>query len=249
MLWEGVRSKFSYFGYEYLTQLLLSSPFRVGAKMSFQDLSKSLKMGKKYLIESLHEHAIQCLSEEFPSTWEAFSKTSSSYIHLDSKTFHDFDLLSLINEHGPRVIFASNALVCLSYSTQEILLGCRRKQDDSLSELPQDLQRTMLLARERLSTSLKKHLTPFITKKCEDSACLAARYDHLLNWWLQSPFIALNSTQQEWSKNACGACTRRISNELSDVCTKIWDEVPGLFELSAWEKLREELDNSSLPNS
>ncbi|KAF8216763.1 hypothetical protein K438DRAFT_1658225 [Mycena galopus ATCC 62051] len=236
---------------EYLLKALYVPTFLGQEKLSIAAVGALIRLGRKYDFKDIFDSAVARLMAECPTTLDEFDRLPS----LAMKTMVAcptayFDLVAIASENN-----ILSALPCAYYCLVEMfsmnqLFDGIVKEDGKLASLsPVDLRRC-LVAHEKL---LIKQFQPgyifaWARKRefgdCTDPAgCLMRRMGEIVvEGCLDRARIAILEPPAGHSnfkgQNFCDACIQDVAESMAAGRKKIWEELPGIFDLPPWNELK-----------
>ncbi|KAJ6519077.1 hypothetical protein C8R45DRAFT_1085135 [Mycena sanguinolenta] len=229
---------------DYLLKALYIPAFHCKKLLSVPILGAFLRLGRKYEFKYLFDSAVARLTSECPATlkeYDALGKLKT----IEWYSGVDLDLIALASGNN---IFT--ALPCAYYraveqfTLTELFDGIRRK-DGTLARLLSLDFRRCVVARERLlSKQFQEGYTFGWTRElggsdtCTDSMKCCAMRENCPRAFLDTTLIGALLTWKALSAELCPACTRHAKEAMDAGRSKMWDDLPGIFDLPPWTELK-----------
>ncbi|KAF8216778.1 hypothetical protein K438DRAFT_1797818 [Mycena galopus ATCC 62051] len=232
---------------EHVLKVLYSPTFLEQKALPLPVIAALIRLGRKYDFNNLFDSAVARLTSEYPTTLQEFDASADDFVSVEEYSGFEFDMISLATEHNILSILPV-AYYCVlgKFNLIELFDGMSR-EDGTVARLSGLDFRRCVIARERL---LVKQCQPDYTfgwTRREFGGCTKPTQcrtlrDGVLSEYLDEadiealalPSNALNSFK------FCTACTRHAHECMIAGRKKIWDELPGFFDLPPWDELGHE---------
>jgi hypothetical protein len=220
----------------------------------FPVVAAYLRLGSKYEIEHLHTEAMDVLSAGFPSTLEEndVENYNDGVGPLVFEKSMYFDVISLARETGiHRLLPAAYCYYCEMFVLDEVLEGIERV-DGTLSVLSAQDQKVLMRGWHTLVRLQSvetfywmtdvEHDDSDVFAGCETTAsgkCALARRDIMCEemFPMRSDCVALRCWDSLWETRMCKACIAVCTDIHDEGRARIWDKLPSVFGLPAWNEL------------
>ncbi|KAJ7200045.1 hypothetical protein B0H12DRAFT_554556 [Mycena haematopus] len=233
----------------------LTLPFIQRQKATSLSLVGALiRLGRKYDFKDLLDSVVACLEAEYPTTFERFDELRGTFKTIKWYFGGEFDVVALASENKIFSVLPSAYYdVVRNFTLHELLYGVEREDETWVSLSPDDLRRCVL-ARQRL---LIKQFQPGYTlgwaRKWEFHGCTALEQcrvarEGVLSRFLDSATVdALPHRLGDfeffgiWFFNRfrfCPTCKQHAISSISTGRKKMWEELPGMFDLPPWSDLK-----------
>lgn len=228
-----------------------------GEKMPLPVLAALLCLGKKYDIHKLHVDARRRLFESFPITLKK-SDTVTLWHGLEETDDIYFQLLLIARRAEPELVsILPRALYecCQQYSTYQIKNGI--SINGSVVRLSPEDQITLLAGHRAIREALADTTHDWLLKYqavAHAQGCITPGHCYTSRLETFVSIFSFKSTPcglEDWAHisgelmdELCKYCTKTARAEHAIGRNKLWDQLPGLFDLPAWDELlkeREEL--------
>ncbi|KAJ6593451.1 hypothetical protein B0H19DRAFT_1090359 [Mycena capillaripes] len=221
---------------EHLLKTLYNPLFSSEKAVPFPVLAGLIRLGRKYDFEALFKAALEWLTFENPNNLEEYHDLGGDQTNVHSFTRIlaypglEFDIITLARECNLLSILPC-AYFRATMSQTALFDGIPRGDGTIATLLPID-QRRCVLGRERLVKAQFQTTNSF-------------------GWWLQPGSQETECTDIEACTTArnrligrsrvlCEACRRRCKQANIAGCIKMWEELPGFFDLPPWVDLQNE---------
>ncbi|KAF8178636.1 hypothetical protein K438DRAFT_1844146 [Mycena galopus ATCC 62051] len=239
---------------EYLLNALYDPHFLEQKALPLAAIGALIRMGRKYDFKTLLDSAVARITFENPATldeFDAMDVDNAGYEPTRITNSHGFffDLLVLAQENGiVSALPAASFRALTTASLAELFQGIQRA-DETLATLPlAELQRCVI-GREKLLT---KQYQPGYTlgwlrkwpyTDCSDPALCDLRRQLILHQLMDDNVVGCfgvfcNSAMR---KAFCTKCSGHISKSSTAGRKKMWEELPGIFDLPPWDQLKNDL--------
>ncbi|KDR77428.1 hypothetical protein GALMADRAFT_245621 [Galerina marginata CBS 339.88] len=204
-------------------------------------IGSMLRLGRKYRFKNLVKEALHCLTQDFPSTfdlWDVLGGTKC--IQFSGSTL--FDVVYLAHEHSIKSILPCLYLmICSQFPLVQIRNGFNRPQSKHLLKTDEPL--ACLSGREKLFRSVSQRTMAWIKRdivpceECTQRVKCERRRRGLMNAVMDEDIhVVINLVANSWnnnglSKGLCPECIKLAQSPYEEERRKIWDELPGYFEL------------------
>ncbi|KAJ7772123.1 hypothetical protein DFH07DRAFT_697061, partial [Mycena maculata] len=219
----------------------------------FPIIASIVRLGRKYDFEDLLRAAVERLTFENPSSLE----------HYDALRVKDkvvpprildysglcFDVITLAREnHLSSILPCAYYRVITSYDRATLFDGIPRRDGTSATLLPID-QRRCVLGRERLLKAqfevgntagwFQLQEIASLDVACTNVAnCNKLRATNLRKHLLAQELIALRIVETKGWTGLCAACKEDAALSMNRGRRKVWEELPGFFDLPSWAELK-----------
>ncbi|KAF7341711.1 hypothetical protein MSAN_02069500 [Mycena sanguinolenta] len=230
---------------EYLLKAIFDSGFfeRPPAPATFNVVAGVLRLSTKYDVEYLRTRALLHLSAALPRSLAEYD-LRGHVTPFHTETNVTFPLLLLVHELALAWALPT-ALYFAALSTVKRIMDGFSSNGHNI-ELPRSLQRTLLIGRNTLVVAQTYHiLRCFRTLPCDgclrrESCQVTSRvlYEAVAGLQLLSPLNLFSP--EAWNSitsRLCAPCSLAMGQEYQTARQKVWDELPGTFELGSWEEL------------
>ncbi|KAF7370305.1 BTB domain-containing protein [Mycena sanguinolenta] len=238
---------------DYLLKALLHSVRTLTSSLVDQKLLQLqvagafVRLGRKYEFKDLFDSAMARFAFEFPTTLEEYDTMPAGMTTIQSYAGVTFDVITLFSENH---IFSTLpfAYFCVlqTFDSGEVFDGIERA-DGTLASLSQVDLRRCLVGRGKL---LFKQFQPgytlgwalkWVFSDCaRPSRCRVSRED-VVTTYLDDVLGALVLPVNIDHSGFCAACTRHIEECMAAGRKKMWEELPGIFDLPPWNELKNEM--------
>jgi len=214
-----------------------------------------LRLGRKYGIDHLREEALARLLADFPSTLRGYDDCQGigwpRAIEMDLEKGAHITVVNLARENDVRSILPFALYFCCRYShyrpnSSFHFEGYQSSDEGSLESLcVEDIkacsvaQRTLLRLQATKTFSWLNDLTP------GDCAtwlrCATAKKEFFFDQFYPSPpFMPFRSWKDSWEIEMCSECLADAHRRHDQGRTTVWDKLPSIFGLPAWDELLKE---------
>ncbi|KAJ7928422.1 hypothetical protein B0H13DRAFT_982159 [Mycena leptocephala] len=246
------------FDVEHLLKALYDPTFLLEKALPLPIVAALIRLGRKYNFQRLLDSAVERLTFENPSTLEEFDALNSEPLGMTygpsrivSYPGLLFDVLTLGRENDILSILpcAYYRLLEGDYSLAQLFDGVKRRDGTTASLAPIDLRRC-ILAREKL---LKKRFHPGYTlewiRKWEYDDCTKPEpcrlvRNTLLEFYVDTAAVGSlvgGRSLSGFCAHLCATCFEHATDSLTRGRKKMWEELPGFFDLPPWNELKNDL--------
>ncbi|KAJ7809055.1 hypothetical protein B0H14DRAFT_2867809 [Mycena olivaceomarginata] len=221
---------------EYLLKALYSTTFHCQKTLPLAVVGAFIRLGRKYDFKDLFDSAVGRLTSQWPMTLAEYDTRAGGSIA--SYPGWRCDVIALASEN--------NIMSILPHVYYRLVRSNTLATEQWLFLPPADLRRCVV-GRENL---LLKQLQPeytlgwlqnWIFNDCDDSEWCRTVQESLLKVFLDDNAIRALEAPPSTLPNFCAACTRRIIESMDAGRKKIWEELPGFFELPPWSELKNDM--------
>ncbi|KAJ7665733.1 hypothetical protein B0H17DRAFT_1090399 [Mycena rosella] len=203
-------------------------------------ISGMLRLSTKYMIAALRQRCISVLKARFPAT---FADYNAMMAHPQRKHYKSDDVMRavrLAQECGLRELLPY-AYYCVAR------MGLTRIATDSAADVSWREKAICLVGRERLRWAEMSLSHSFLfafqpAPRCATPQCAIARGPQK-EWRVLEAARAPNPLKHftRWAAmNVCGECIAHAQTQHEAGREEVWQHLPVIFELAAWEELREQ---------
>ncbi|KAJ7169110.1 hypothetical protein C8R43DRAFT_945073 [Mycena crocata] len=227
---------------EYLLTALYIPTFLVQQALPLPAVAALIRLGRKYEFRDLLDLAVERLK-----TMNGQSYTYRPMRILDDSALR-FDMLTLARENQ-----ILSVLPCAYYRAmihdQALWFDGIPRNDGTVATLAQIDQRLLVIGREKVLNAQVQdgrkltfgwfHSWEY-DRDCNNSTeCVKFRAKSLRKYMQKKTFFALQSVWKGTS--LCGACRNHMQEAMAAGREKIWEELPGLFDLPPWDESKDNL--------
>ncbi|KAG7095590.1 hypothetical protein E1B28_006320 [Marasmius oreades] len=209
--------------------------------------SAVLRLSTKYQVELLRRRAYTLLSSLYPTSlakWDA----RDSITNLESFEARPFAVYLLAKEADLPTILPAALYLCADSRDINCILEGLDSYDNSHIELDWADKKACIRAREILCIALRTRMFAFLTGQIPFPGCrTTAMCNNTRLKWLQGVEASLGSgvfsvsfPWEQFSVGICEYCSTTSQNHYNAERRKIWDELPEIFGLPAWNQLHSE---------
>ncbi|KAJ7287173.1 hypothetical protein C8J57DRAFT_578563 [Mycena rebaudengoi] len=246
---------------EYLLETLYNPALLTKKALPLAVIGAHVRLGRKYGFKDLLNDALQRLTFEYPTTLEEFDAlgdaASYSTTRIAEPTGLPSDLVALATQNDLLYI-----LPCAYYRAAIPVQGVvsSPRGDDTSVTLSPLAQETCILGREKLvQTQFKSGNTlgwlhtqddPAPGDGCTNmSACALRREEQLQQLWFPPKLWALSppASLRIDSWGLCSSCEARAHASVAAGRAKMWEALPGIFDLPSWTELMHETSTTVPP--
>ncbi|KAF8216745.1 hypothetical protein K438DRAFT_1747926 [Mycena galopus ATCC 62051] len=241
---------------EYLLKALYTPTFLSQELLPFPAVGALIRLGRKYDFKDLFDSAVRRLTFEYPTTLEKFDAVAKVFKTIEMYPGLGFDIIALASENNILSVLPS-AYYCAAsaFSSADLFRGIQRSDGTMAFLPPADLARCVS-AREKL---LAKQFQPGYTLEwartwdpayCTHAECRTIRQTLLSDYMDDgkigalelsgSPIIMLNDSIRS-SLRLCFLCATYRDKCIAAGRKKIWEELPGFFDLPPWSELKNDI--------
>ncbi|KAJ7761947.1 hypothetical protein DFH07DRAFT_414197 [Mycena maculata] len=242
---------------EYLLKALYDPMFMGQKALPFPAVAALIRLGRKYDFRHLLNSAVERLTFENPTTLEEYAtlpreaekQTTTRIVYHRGLIF---DMISLARENN-----ILSALPCAYYRAvancdQQLFFDGIRKRDGTTASLaPVDVRR-LVVARQKLvqaqwnmenTLGWLKTLSHY--SDCDAPPSCDAFRNKTLSHCLASGSLRAfwnptNMAMAKW-RGLCDKCKYRAQESMTAGRKKMWEELPGFFNLPPWSELKNDL--------
>ncbi|EKM50527.1 uncharacterized protein PHACADRAFT_188091 [Phanerochaete carnosa HHB-10118-sp] len=220
--------------------------FRPGVKKSFAVVAAVLRLSTKYIAPVLRRQAIEMFTSAYPSTYKAWKKRNAE--RLVSPVDGEFSaLVALAEQTDVRAILPSVFYAAAKRPLAETLAQLHALP---LSEtMRQETMTRFMLGREKLQKEEIKEVLTFLRPSFARPGCVNANDTNTLALAASTALERMgddepyyeycfnNSTTVGTSIGLCAICSNTIRDHIDSAVGGIWERLPAMFGLPAWEVL------------
>ncbi|KAF9269481.1 hypothetical protein L218DRAFT_953095 [Marasmius fiardii PR-910] len=209
-------------------------------------LSAVLRLSSKYQVDFLRQRAYTLLSNLYPTSlakWDARDSISN----LESFEARPFAVCLLAKETGLNTILPAALYLCADSQDINYILEGLESHDNSHIELDWDDKKSCIRARETLCIALRNRMFAFLTGQFQFPGCRSAQVcnNARLRWQgveasLGSGVFSISFPWEQFNVGICEYCFTTSRNHYMAERHKLWDELPEIFGLPAWDQLHSE---------
>ncbi|KAJ6456125.1 hypothetical protein C8R45DRAFT_1034982 [Mycena sanguinolenta] len=237
---------------EYLLKALYIPTFHSQKVLPLAVIGAFIRVGRKYKFKDLFESAVARLTFEFPTTLAEYDALPVGLTTIQSYSGVTFDIIAFASRnHISSVLPYAYCYVTEDSTPGELFDGTEREDGTRASLPPVDLRRC-LVGRERL---LVKQFEPGYTfgwarkwlfYDCVRVAQWHALREDIVKTYLYDVAGGTGSTMaalagDEDERDFCDSCTPHIHDCMAAGRKKIWEELPGIFDLPPWSELKNDM--------
>ncbi|KAJ7125105.1 hypothetical protein C8R44DRAFT_980335 [Mycena epipterygia] len=239
---------------EYLFKALYSPTFLTQEALPLPVVAALIRLGRKYDFRELLDQAVERLTFENPMTlekYDALIKDGKNYGPTRIVYYRGmfYDILTLARENNILSVLPCAYYRSLIYHTQEDSFDGIPRMDGSLAALAPIDQRRCVVGRTKL---LKVQLEPgyprgWLRSWPSNNGCaniLQCTENRLEKYTSYHVLYVLNTyanQQPKIQRLFCSACQEHIEETVEAGRRKIWEELPGFFDLPPWIELKNDL--------
>ncbi|KAF8216782.1 hypothetical protein K438DRAFT_1658264 [Mycena galopus ATCC 62051] len=234
---------------ERLLNVLYSPTFLNKKLLPLPVIGALIRLGRKYDFKDLFDSAVTYLQSDHPMTIEGYDAMGNKFNSIEYNSSLEVDIISLASENSNLSVLPCAYFGVIDvHSLNELFDGIPRK-DGTVARLSALDFRRCVIAREIL---LIKQYQPGYTfgwalewefsDECATLKRCRTQREEILRYyladvgvWALRPPSSLN-----WVK-LCAACTGHMQECMTTGRKKIWDELPGLFDLPPWSELQSDI--------
>jgi len=229
----------------FLKAIYMNTFFSPGKKTLFPIVAAVLRLSTKYRCHALRRRAIDCLLSAYPLSLDHWFKRSHR------RLFPPFqgeisDVLALAAEVDVPCILPA-----------AFYAACQRPLSEVLEEIlnnpkigSHSMYMKFVVGREKLRHFEVEHVLAFLHSSFQRPDCQNGYDDNTLKTVAQNTLLKTTEyppyqqsfiddpTQAANSLIVCEECRRRIENTVKVSRTKMWEELPAIFDLPQWETLK-----------
>ncbi|KAJ6519033.1 hypothetical protein C8R45DRAFT_885281 [Mycena sanguinolenta] len=235
---------------EYLLSSLYNPTFLLQQRLPLRCIGALIRLGRKYDFKGLLDFATDRLTAEFPATLAEYDAMRATFETIDWYYGIDLDVITLLSENN---IFRSLPSAC--YRTVEMntlgdLLDGIDKIDGTCASLSQtDLRRCAVGQQTLLRKQFQSGNTLGWARRWEFYDCTSPvvcrmTREHFLETYMEdSEILAFMKPLLSGGHRFkfCAACTRHATESIAAGREKMWNELPGIFDLPPWNALKNDL--------
>ncbi|CAL1714451.1 unnamed protein product [Somion occarium] len=228
------------------------SYFRPGMKAKFPVVAAVLRLSTKYEAPALRQRAIDLLATAYPSTLAAWD-TRSRLRLVPPFEAEIGSLFALAIETDVRAILPG-----LYYAASKRSLSAMLTELHSLplnETVRQDVISKFVVGQDKLHRAEIKHILLFLDPSYQRAGCRTATDIGRLQSQASACILKtvdVTESYQQWCNDhpndvgaslfVCEICCTLVANTIKEGRQKIWDSLPEMFGLPAWETLLAEND-------
>jgi len=204
-------------------------------------LSGILRLSTKYMIVSLRQRCIAILKTRFPTNFAEYNTMVANPHRKHYKSDDVMRVVRLVDECGVREILPY-AYYCVAR------MGLTRIATEAPTDISWKEKALCLIGRERLRWAEMSLSHSFLfafrpAPQCETPQCALGRGPQK-EWRVLEAARAPNPLKLwvRWqAMNVCGECVAHAQAQHQAGREEVWQHLPVIFELPAWEELREKV--------
>ncbi|KAJ6589833.1 hypothetical protein DFH09DRAFT_908850 [Mycena vulgaris] len=235
---------------EHLLKVLYNPTFLLQTALPLPIIAALIRLGRKYEFQDLLDAAVERLTFENPATLEEYDarRPDPASTYSPTRIVHYpgllFDMLTLAREND-----ILTALPCAYYRAlhryNQVFDGIK-KGDGTWASLALADQRQCVLSRERLMRVQFQQGYSFGWLRsweyggdCTDPVACGRWRDRRLRSYLDVfTLVALSVQKVHWETGLCASCAQHTLESVTAGRKKIWEELPGFFDLLPWAELK-----------
>ncbi|KAJ7125131.1 hypothetical protein C8R44DRAFT_914756, partial [Mycena epipterygia] len=248
---------------EHLLRTLYNPLFSNENVVPFPILASIVRLGRKYSFEGLLDAAVERLTFENPASLERYDALNrvayspSRYLHYLGIYY---DTITLARENNLFSVLPSAYYRAIQKHRQASFFllttlfdGVTRGDGTFVTLLPMD-QRRCVLGRERIMRAqfqagntlgwfqLQNAESP-VTPCTTIAQCNRRRDATFRSFLLDPKLFALRTfnPMKDWRDKMCFHCRQQAQQSITAGRIKMWEELPGFFDLPPWTELKNEL--------
>ncbi|KAF7370394.1 BTB domain-containing protein [Mycena sanguinolenta] len=206
-----------------------------------------IRLGRKYDVKDLLDSAVARIGARFPTS---LSKYDASYIWDTIEWYKgiELDAVTLLSENGIFTALPSAYYRAVDGEFLGNLLDGIPKDDGTRATLLQADLRRCAVGQQRI---FLKQFEPGYTfgwarkwdfDDCPSSAVCRASRGQILNSYMEAfDTWALVEPRPFSEYNLCAACSQHAKESMTAGRKKFWQELPEIFDLPAWNELKNDL--------
>ncbi|KAJ7496929.1 hypothetical protein FB451DRAFT_1017263 [Mycena latifolia] len=210
-----------------------------------------LRLGRKYEFRKLLDLAVERLTTENPTTLEKYDRfTPDEGVYVPKRLVNYpgiiFDVLTLAREHNILSVLPC-AYYRVSTHTSYLFSGLPRG-DGTTASLALVEQHRCVLGRQKLSRAQSRsgYALGWLRSWVPDDGCTqpdecTTVRDDFLHDYLDLLGVWALERYSELHLTFCAACKPPNKEAVRAGRKKVWDDLPGFFDLPPWDELRNEL--------
>ncbi|KAF8216779.1 hypothetical protein K438DRAFT_2007552 [Mycena galopus ATCC 62051] len=234
---------------EHVLKVLYSPTFLEQKALPLPVIAALIRLGRKYDFKNLFDSALARLTSEYPTTLQEYDALPDGigFTSVEEYPGLDLDIISLATEHSISSILPyAYYYVLRTFSLIQLFDGISRGDGTVACPSGLDLRRCVIARERLLAKQCQPDYTFGWTRKdfcgCTTPAQCRTLRDGVLSEYLDDadigalalPFYILDGFK------FCAACTRHAYECMIAGRKKIWDELPGFFDLPPWDELGNE---------
>ncbi|KAJ7231895.1 hypothetical protein B0H12DRAFT_1262689 [Mycena haematopus] len=241
----------------FLLYLYHTLPFIQQKEVPLSLIGALIRLGRKYDFKDLHDSAVACLEADYPTTLERFDELRGKFKAIEWYRGVEFDIVALASEHKILSVLPSAYYDVVCKFTLNELLDRVDKADGTRASLsPNDLRRCVLAHKRLLIKQFQPGYILGWTRRWEFDGCTAleqcrAAREGVLSRYLDSaadtvePLLPILNDVAYFFRiwflrgfKFCPTCKRHAISAMSAGRRKLWEELPGMFDLPHWRDLK-----------
>ncbi|KAJ7125130.1 hypothetical protein C8R44DRAFT_782400 [Mycena epipterygia] len=234
---------------EHLLKALYNTTFLLQKALPLPAVASLIRLGRKYDFRDLLDTALERITFENPATLEEYDMLPPKQYTTTRLVDYEgilYDIVTLARENDIlSVLPCAYYRAVKYYGRAELFDGVPRGDGTSAFLAPID-QRRCVLGREKLIRTQSEPgytfawLRSWTHGDCTDpKTCAEVRDSNMRKCWGSAGLWAL-SPYSEW-KPFCVSCKQHMKEEMVAGRKKIWEELPGFFDLLSWSELKNDL--------
>ncbi|KAJ6589885.1 hypothetical protein DFH09DRAFT_218192 [Mycena vulgaris] len=215
-----------------------------------------IRLGRKYDFRNLLDTAVECLTVENPMTLQEYD---ARILHNHNRSIPTppriaqypgvlFDIITLARENDILTVLPSAYYRALLAHDWTSLFDGIPRGDGTRAILPPIDQRAFILGRERILHAQCANGNTFGWLRswssrvgCSNPIPCTAWRDKICDMFLTLPrlwAIPDAATMRTWRVWLCPSCARHVEKSLSEGRIRMWEALPGIFDLPPWNELK-----------
>ncbi|KAJ6497612.1 hypothetical protein C8R45DRAFT_1093963 [Mycena sanguinolenta] len=236
---------------EHLLTALYDPTFLSQTALPLPVVGALIRLGRKYDFKNILDSAVARVTDQNPTTLEEYHAwvVDGNYKPTRIISYPDYaiDVLTLARANNIGLALPVAYYRTLTRSTNQLLHAAQSKDEASPSLALIDLGRCFV-GRQRL---VAKQFQPGYTlgwlrewpfADCESPAkCSAKRKSKFHSYMDRQSVEPFGGRAEEWTKSLCVPCYQHAIESLNAGKAKMWEDLPGVFDLPAWSELKNDL--------
>ncbi|KAJ7125101.1 hypothetical protein C8R44DRAFT_131664 [Mycena epipterygia] len=238
---------------QHLLKALYSPTFLTQEKLPLPAIAALVRLGRKYDFRELLDKAVERLTFENPTTLEKYDALLDGRRYTTTRIAYYrgifYDIVTLARENNILSVLPCAYYRSLIYHTQEDSFDGIPRMDGSLAALAPIDQRRCVVGRTKL---LKVQMEPGYPRgrlrswpnNYDCANILRCTENRLQKYTSYHQLCTLNTyavQQPKIQRLFCSACQEHIEETVEAGRRKIWEELPGFFDLPPWTEPKNDL--------